>query len=54
VCPGDVYHSTIDGVTVRTSDGVHFPLSAWPVIDPALYPVLAKAGQEAPDNAPKS
>ncbi|HET6874377.1 MAG TPA: acyltransferase family protein [Acidimicrobiales bacterium] len=25
VCPGGRYHATIDGVTLRTDDGVHFP-----------------------------
>jgi peptidoglycan/LPS O-acetylase OafA/YrhL len=25
VCPGGVFHSTIDGVTIRAPDGVHFP-----------------------------
>jgi hypothetical protein len=28
VCPGGQYETTIDGVTVRAPDGVHFPFSS--------------------------
>ena len=54
LCPGDLFHSTIEGITVRASDGVLYPVSAWPVIDLALSAVRAKAGQQAIAAALKS
>ncbi len=40
VCPGGKYTSTLDGVTIRTTDGVHFPLAAIAPVASKLLPQL--------------
>jgi peptidoglycan/LPS O-acetylase OafA/YrhL len=40
VCPGGVYTSTLDGVTVRTTDGVHFPITGVAPLAARLLPQL--------------
>jgi hypothetical protein len=50
VCPGGTYHQQIDGVTVRSPDGVHFavgPNGAGPYLAPRVYPVLVAQGRLA-------
>ncbi len=46
LCPGGTYTPTIDGRQVRTSDGIHLAVSGVPVIDPAVFPVVVKLGEE--------
>jgi peptidoglycan/LPS O-acetylase OafA/YrhL len=48
VCPGGQFEQDIDGVQVRSSDGVHFPDtgSAAPYLDPRILPTLEKIGRE--------
>ena len=46
LCPGDIYRSSIRGVTVRTTDGIHLAVTGQPVIDPAIFPILARLGAE--------
>ena len=40
VCPGGHYASTLDGVTIRTSDGVHFPTTGIAPVASRLLPQL--------------
>jgi peptidoglycan/LPS O-acetylase OafA/YrhL len=40
VCPGGRYTSTLDGVAIRTTDGVHFPNAAMPPVASKLLPQL--------------
>jgi peptidoglycan/LPS O-acetylase OafA/YrhL len=40
VCPGGKYTSTLDGVTIRTTDGVHFPVEGVAPIASRLLPQL--------------
>jgi peptidoglycan/LPS O-acetylase OafA/YrhL len=48
VCPGGQFEQDIDGVQVRSTDGVHFPEtgSAAPYLDPKILPTLEKIGRE--------
>ena len=46
LCPGGIYSPMIDGVQVRTPDGIHLAVSGQPVIDPAIFPVVVKLGEE--------
>jgi hypothetical protein len=45
--PGGHYVSEIDGVAVRSSDGVHFSVAAGSVVGPALLPVIRDAALTA-------
>jgi hypothetical protein len=46
--PSGSYMTSVDAVTVRTSDGIHLTLQGvTEVIDPWLLPVLIRIGQEA-------
>jgi SGNH domain (fused to AT3 domains) len=47
VCPNDTYQQVVDGVTVRSPDGVHFALSAGPFLAPRILSVLAAEGRLA-------
>jgi peptidoglycan/LPS O-acetylase OafA/YrhL len=50
VCPGGTYHQVIDGVTVRSPDGVHFAIGsggAGPYLAPRVFPVLVTLGRLA-------
>ena len=47
VSPGGQYGSTVDGVVVRSSDGVHFSDTAGAVVGPALLPVIRDAARSA-------
>ena len=40
VCPGGTYTSTLDGVTIRTTDGVHFPITGVAPVAAKLLPQL--------------
>ena len=51
VCPGGVFHQSIDGVTVRAPDGVHFSVQAGPYLSPRIYPVLVTQGRLAQEQA---
>jgi peptidoglycan/LPS O-acetylase OafA/YrhL len=47
VSPSGAYASSVDGVVVRSSDGVHFSLTAGAVVGPALLPVVRDAARSA-------
>jgi lysophospholipase L1-like esterase len=47
VSPGGQYASTVDGVVVRSSDGVHFSETSGAVLGPALLPVVRDAARSA-------
>jgi len=47
VCPGGNYEQSIDGVTVRSPDGVHFALQSGPFLAPRVFPVLVTEGRLA-------
>ncbi len=47
VSPGGQYASTVGGVVVRSSDGVHFSDSAGAIVGPALLPVVRAAALSA-------
>ncbi len=50
VCPGGTYEQVIDGVTVRSPDGVHFavgPNGAGPYLAPRILNVLVAEGRQA-------
>ena len=40
VCPGGKFVSTLDGVTLRTPDGIHFPMAPIPPLASQLLPKL--------------
>jgi hypothetical protein len=40
VCPGGNYTQTLQGVTIRTTDGVHFPLARITPVADRLLPQL--------------
>jgi peptidoglycan/LPS O-acetylase OafA/YrhL len=48
VCPSGQFEQDIDGVQVRSADGVHFPGTgaAAPYLDPKILPVLERIGRE--------
>ena len=46
LCPGGSYTPTIEGYQVRTSDGIHLSVTGMPVVDPAIFPVVIKLGEE--------
>ncbi len=46
VSPGGQYASTVSGVVVRSSDGVHFSPTAGAIVGPALLPVARKAAAD--------
>jgi peptidoglycan/LPS O-acetylase OafA/YrhL len=45
VCPGGRFASTIDGVAVRRSDGVHFTIAGGQLLAPVLMPPIVAAGR---------
>ncbi|HEV3212680.1 MAG TPA: acyltransferase family protein [Acidimicrobiales bacterium] len=50
VCPSGAYQQVIDGVTVRSPDGVHFavgPSGAGPYLAPRILSVLVAEGRQA-------
>jgi peptidoglycan/LPS O-acetylase OafA/YrhL len=50
VCPGGHYQQVIDGVTIRSPDGVHFavgPNGAGPYLAPRILNVLVAEGRQA-------
>jgi peptidoglycan/LPS O-acetylase OafA/YrhL len=50
VCPGGTYQQVIDGVTIRSPDGVHFavgPDGAGPYLAPRVLSVLVAEGRQA-------
>jgi len=47
VCPGGQYQQVIDGVTVRSPDGVHFARTAGPYLAPRVLSVLVAEGRLA-------
>jgi peptidoglycan/LPS O-acetylase OafA/YrhL len=47
VCPGGRFEQSIDGVTVRQSDGVHFTISSGGFFAPRIFSVLIAAGRAA-------
>jgi len=46
VCPNNQFAAQVDGVTIRTSDGVHFTDAAGPVVARAIMPELLAAGRD--------
>ena len=47
VSPGGQYTSTVNGVVVRSSDGVHFSSNAGAIVAPALMPVVRGVARPA-------
>jgi peptidoglycan/LPS O-acetylase OafA/YrhL len=47
VCPGGRYQQTIDGVTVRQPDGVHFSIASGGFFAPRIFRVLIADGRAA-------
>ena len=47
VCPGGHYQQTVDGVTVRQPDGVHFAISSGAFFAPRIFSVLIADGRMA-------
>jgi peptidoglycan/LPS O-acetylase OafA/YrhL len=45
VCPGGKFASTIDGVTVREPDGVHFTIAGGQYLAPKVMPAIVAAGR---------
>jgi hypothetical protein len=52
VCPGGKFTSTIDGVTVRETDGVHFTVAGGQLLAPVLMPPIVAAGRAQMAGAP--
>ena len=52
VDPRHTYQGTVDGVSMRCSDFVHFSVTAGKVIAPTLLPELERLGRAAPVAAP--
>jgi hypothetical protein len=46
VCPGGKYNTRYKGVTIRSSDGVHFTQQAGSVLGRALMPPILSGGRE--------
>lgn len=46
VCPGGVYHQSLDGVQLRLPDGVHFTPGAGRYLDARVWPSIVRAGLE--------
>ena len=46
VCPGGVYHQVVDGVPVRSADGVHFTLRAGELLGAKLWPAVVRVARE--------
>jgi len=44
-CPDRKYTSTVEGVVIRRSDGVHFTAQAGSVLAPKLMPAIVAAGR---------
>jgi len=44
VCPGGVYHQSLDGVQLRLPDGVHFTPGAGRYLDARIWPAIVRAG----------
>jgi hypothetical protein len=44
-CPGGKFTSTIHGVTVRETDGVHFTLAGGQYLGPKIMPAIVAAGR---------
>jgi len=46
VCPGGQYQQTIDGVQVRTPDGVHFTITGGKWLAPKIWPTVVQLGRQ--------
>jgi hypothetical protein len=44
-CPGGHYTTTVDGVAVRRSDGVHFTIAGGRYLAPQIMPPIVAAGR---------
>jgi hypothetical protein len=44
-CPGGKYTTTIDGVDVRRTDGIHFTIAGGQLLAPVLMPPIVAAGR---------
>jgi peptidoglycan/LPS O-acetylase OafA/YrhL len=55
-CPGGKFASTVHGVTIRTTDGVHFTVAGGLYVAPKIMPAIVAAGraQMAGSGAPSS
>ena len=47
VCPGRQYHASLDGIAVRSPDGIHFLGTSGPFLGPRLWPAIVAAGNRA-------
>ena len=45
-CPDGHYQQAIDGVPLRTSDGVHFTITGGKYLAPKIWPTVVKVGRE--------
>jgi peptidoglycan/LPS O-acetylase OafA/YrhL len=45
VCPGGHFESTIDGVTVRSPDGIHFSVEGGILLAPKIWPTVVSVGR---------
>ena len=46
VCPGGTYHASIDGVALRSPDGIHFTRTAGSYLAPRIWPVVVGTGRQ--------
>ena len=44
-CPGGKFAATVDGVTIRLSDGVHFTIAGGEYLAPKIMPAIVAAGR---------
>jgi lysophospholipase L1-like esterase len=47
VCPNRTFEEEIDGIRVRSPDGVHFARSGGPYLAPRVFPLLTVEGRLA-------
>lgn len=45
VCPGGRYRRTLDGVAIRSTDGIHFTPAGGSVLGPAIWPAIVRAAR---------
>jgi peptidoglycan/LPS O-acetylase OafA/YrhL len=50
VCPGGHFTDTLDGETIRSADGIHFPKSAIPPVAAQLLPKLRQLAVRPPNH----
>jgi len=53
VCPGGTYHEFLNGVQVRTSDGIHFTDTGGKLLAPRIWPTVVKIGRAQMASRPR-